>query len=87
MESGGLGKSERVAAPLHQSKNCLVGPVDKVSASRAADPGFDFRLRSRDFSGSSHTSDLKTGTPVASLPGAWYCRVSTGTGWHGVSIL
>ena len=37
--------------------------------------------------GSSHTSDLKTGTPVATLPGAWRYRVSTGTGWPGVSIL
>ena len=32
------------------------------------------------FSGSSHTSDLKIGTPVATLPGAWRYRVSTGTG-------
>ena len=39
------------------------------------------------FSGSSHTSDLKIGTPVATLPGAWRCRVSTGTGRPGVSIL
>ena len=39
------------------------------------------------FSGSSHTSDLKSGTPVATLPGAWRCRVSTGTGQPGVSIL
>ena len=39
------------------------------------------------FSGSSHTSDLKTGTPVATLPGAWRYRVSTGTGRPGVSIL
>ena len=39
------------------------------------------------FSGSSHTSDLKIGTPVATLPGAWRYRVSTGTGWPGVSIL
>ena len=39
------------------------------------------------FSGSSHTSDLKIGTPVATLPGAWYYRVNTGTGWPGVSIL
>ena len=31
-------------------------------------------------SGSGHTSDLKIGTPVATLPGA-------GTGWSGVSIL
>ena len=41
----------------------------------------------RIFSGSSHTSDLKTGTPVATLPGAWRYRVSTGTGQPGVSIL
>ena len=39
------------------------------------------------FSRSSHTSDLKIGTPVATLPGAWCYRVSTGTGWPGVSIL
>ena len=39
------------------------------------------------FSGSSHTSDLKIGTPVATLPGAWRYRVSAGTGWPGVSIL
>ena len=35
------------------------------------------------FSGSSSTSDLKTGY----LPGAWRYRVSAGTGWPGVSIL
>ena len=39
------------------------------------------------FPGSSHTSDLKIGTPVAILPGAWRYRVSAGTGWPGVSIL
>ena len=39
------------------------------------------------FSGSSHTSDLKIGTPVATLPGAWRYRVSTGTGRPGVSTL
>ena len=39
------------------------------------------------FSGSSHTSDLNTGTPVATLPGAWRYRVSAGTGRPGVSIL
>ena len=37
--------------------------------------------------GSSHTSDLKIGTPVAILPGAWRDRVSAGTGRPGVSIL
>ena len=39
------------------------------------------------FSGSSHTSDLKIGTPVATLPGALRYRVSAGTGRPGVSIL
>ena len=39
------------------------------------------------FQGLSHTSDLEIGTPVATLPGAWYYRVSAGTGWPGVSIL
>ena len=39
------------------------------------------------FLGSSHTHDLKIGTPVATLPGAWRYRVSAGTGQPGVSIL
>ena len=39
------------------------------------------------FSGSSHTSDLNIGTPVATLPGAWRYRVSAGTGRPGVSKL
>ena len=43
--------------------------------------------KGRDYSGLSHTSDLKIGTPVATLPGAWRYRVSTGTGRPGVSIL
>ena len=58
----------------------------KASASRAEDPGFESRLR-RDFSGSSHTSDLKIGTPMATPPGAWRYRVSAGTGRPCVSIL
>ena len=69
-----------------QHKNHLVGRVVKASTSRAGDPGFESRLR-RDFSGSSHTSDLKIGTPVATLPGAWRYRLSAGTGWPGVSLL
>ena len=36
---------------------------------------------------SNHTSDFKTGTPVATLPGAWRYRVRAGTGLPGVSIL
>ena len=64
----------------------LAGLVVKASASGAEDPGFESRLR-RNFSGSCHTSDFKTGTPVATMPGAWRDRVSAGTGWPGVSIL
>ena len=39
------------------------------------------------FLGSSHTSDLNIGTPVATVPGAWRYRVGAGTGRLGVSIL
>ena len=58
----------------------------KASASEAEDPGFASCLR-RDFYRSSHTSDLKIGTPVATLPGAWHYRVSAGIGQPGASIL
>ena len=58
----------------------------KASASRPEDPRFESRLR-RDFSGLSHTGDLNIDTPVATLPGAWRCRVSAGTGWPSVRIL
>ena len=64
----------------------LAGLVVKASASRAEDPGFESRLR-RDFSGSSHTSDLKIGTPVATLSGSWWYRISARTGWPGVNIM
>ena len=64
----------------------LVGLVVKASASGAEDPGFETHLQ-WDISGLSHTSVLKIGTPVATLPGAWGCRVSAGTGWPDVSIL
>ena len=39
------------------------------------------------FSGSSHTSDLKTATPVGTRLGAWRYRVGAETGWPGVSML
>ena len=74
------------ASRLSVSFHRLVGLVVKASASGEEDPGFESRLR-RDFSGSSLTSDLKIGTPVATLPDAWYCRVSAGTGRPGVSKL
>ena len=70
-----------------KAANRLVGLVVKASASSAEDLEFESRLR-RDFSGSSHTSDLKhKGTPVVTLPDTWRYRVSAGTGWPGVSIL
>ena len=62
----------------------------KASASRAEDPGFVFLLCRGDFSRSNHVSDIKikkNSTPVAILPGAWWYRVISGTGWSGVSIL
>ena len=68
------------------SGDCLVGLVvrrlpreRKIQGSNPACTGI--------FSGSTHTSDLKIGTPVATLPGAWRYRVSAGTGRPGVSIL
>ena len=64
----------------------LGGLVVKASTSAVEDLGFESRLR-QDFSRSSHTSDLKIGTSVATLPGAWHYRVSAGTGRPGVSIL
>ena len=72
--------------PSFSSSYRLVGLVVKASASRAEDPGFESCLR-RDFSVSSHTSDFKIGTPLATLPGAWRYRVSAETGRPGVSVL
>ena len=57
----------------------LVGLVVKASVLRAEDPGFKYHLW-QDFSRWSHTSDLKTVTPAATLPGAWQYRVCVGIG-------
>ena len=67
--------------------NYATAPIHRTAslASRAEDPGFESRLR-RDFYGSSHTGDLKIGTPMATLPGAWRYMVSAGTGLSGVSV-
>ena len=84
---GGNSPSHLICSTDHvHTQYRLAGLVVKASASRVEGPGFESRLR-RDFSGSSHTSDFKIGTPVAALPGAWHYRVSTGTGRPGVSIL
>ena len=42
----------------------LVDLVVKAATTRAPDQGCDSRMRRGDFSGSSHTSDLKIGTPL-----------------------
>ena len=76
----------RVSVVYLHTPNCLVGLVVKVSAPSAEDPGFESCLR-QIFFGSSHTSDFKMGTPVATLPGTWHYRVSTGTGRPVINIL
>ena len=63
-------------------RNRLVGLVGRRTPRERKSPGSNPA-----FAGSSHISDLKIGTPVATLPGAWRYRVSTGTGRPGVSIL
>ena len=50
-------------------------------------PGFESRFSRGSFSRPNHTSDSKIGTPVATLPGAWPYRVSTGAGWPRISTL
>ena len=64
----------------------LVGLVVKASASRAEGPGFESRLR-RDFFGVESYQSLKHWYSSGYPAGAWYYRVSAGTGWPGVSIL
>ena len=71
---------------LALSVYCVIGLVVKASAPGVEDPGFKSPCNGI-FSGLSHTSDLKNGTPVAILPGAWRYRVSAGTGRPGVSLL
>ena len=79
-------RQQAFSATSFSEWHCLTGLVVKASTSGVKDPGFESSLR-RDFSESSHTSDFKIGTPVATLPGAWHYRVSAGTGRPGVSIL
>ena len=49
----------------------------KASASKVEGPGSNPAC-DRIFSGPSHTSDLKIGTPVATLPGIWRYRSALG---------
>ena len=71
--------------PYH-SGNRIVDQVVKASVPESEGLEFESCLQ-QDYSGSSHTSNLKIGTPVATLPGAWHYRVSTGTSQPRVSIL
>ena len=71
---------------FHPSFNRLVGLAVRRPPRERKIPGSNPAC-AEIFSGSSHTSDSKTGTSVATLPGAWRYRVSTGTGRPGVSIL
>ena len=73
-------------AGLACSEYRIAGLVVKASTSGVEDAGLNPACV-RDYSGSSHTIDLKIGTPVATLSGAWHYRVSTGTGRPSVSIL
>ena len=66
--------------------NRLIGLVVRRPPRKREIPGSNPAC-DRIFSGSSNTSDLRIGTPVATLPGAWQYRVRTGTGQPGVSIL
>ena len=72
--------------PAPRAGYCLVGLVVRRPPRERKIPGSNPACAGI-FSGSSHTSDLKIGTPVATLPGAWRYRVSTGTGRPSVSIL
>ena len=64
-------------SPSFPYNDRLVGLMVKASASRAEIWGSNPAC-ARIFPGQA---------PVATLPGAWHCRVNTGTGWPGVSIL
>ena len=62
-------------------------PSSKGICQTNSRPGFNSNSHHGSFSGLFHTTDLKTGTPVATLPGALHNRISTETGQPHVSIL
>ena len=63
--------------------NLLVGLVVKAPRERKI-PGSN-PARAGILPGSSHTSEFKIGTPLATLPAAWRYRVSAGTGRYTVT--
>ena len=84
----GAGRGGGVLLSHYAVPHCDTGRglVVKASASTAEDAGSNPACAGI-FPGSSHTSDFRIGTSLATLPGAWRHRVSAGTGWTGVSIL
>ena len=71
-----------MSSTVSPGQDRLVGLVVKASTPRAEDSGFKSRLR-RKFPGSSHTSDVKIGTPVATpLPGSAGGEVAAWTHHH-----
>ena len=83
-----MQKGPKTSTPTLEKEACTAGPPRwlrrpppkrKIPGSNPACAGI--------FPGSSHTSELKIGTPVATLTGAWRYRVSAGTDWPSVSIL
>ena len=68
-----------VVTPVCFSFDCLIGLVDKASASSVEDPGF--KSCNGIFLGWVIPVTSKLDTPVATLPSTWHYRVSTGTDW------
>ena len=86
-----LPLSRRMPYPLGQRGGHRRGPSrwcrGHGPASRTADRDSIPRFGRGSFPGSSHTGDLNIDVPVATLPGAWGYRASSGSGRPGVSIL
>ena len=83
---GFLDGAFKKGKPLLFPMGRLVGLVVKCPPRERKIPGSNSACKGI-FSGPSHTSDSNTGTPVATLAGAWCFRVSAGTGRPGVSTL
>ena len=65
-----IQQSKSNSTDCHVTHHRLVGLMVKVSASPAADLGFNSCLCLGEFFVLSNSSDFTTGTPVATLPGA-----------------
>ena len=65
----------------------MLWPVRVEKVLESGRPGFESHLHRGSVPRSGPTSELKVGTPGATLPGAWRYGVSAGIGQPGVSIL